>query len=87
MIRSRRHVQRNGSTTARSSIYELSKVLFALCILPFGLIAASWRRAIAVGYGLMQFVVDSLAAMLGISFVLFVGYCLARALLYPLFQR
>ena len=87
MIHYHRHVQKNDSTKARSSIYQLSKLLFGLCMLPFGLIGASWRRAIAVGRGILRFAVDFLAAMLGISFVLFVGYCLARASLYPLFQQ
>jgi hypothetical protein len=62
------------------------KRLCWLGLLPFRLVAAVWGLAIAVGVGIIRFSVNLCAAMLGLTFVLFVGYCMARALLYPLFS-
>jgi hypothetical protein len=67
------------------SIRDALERLLWLILLPFRLVAAVWRLAVAVGVGIIRFSVNFCVAMLGLTFVLFVGYCLARALLYPLF--
>jgi Cu/Ag efflux pump CusA len=67
------------------STREVGERLIWLILLPFRVVGAVWSLAIAVGVGIVRFSVNFCAAMLGIIFVLFVGYCMARALLYPLF--
>lgn len=67
------------------SIWGVLKRLIWAILLPFRLVAAAWRISVAVGVGIVRFSADLCAALLGLAFVLFVGTCLIRALLHPLF--
>ncbi len=56
-----------------------------LLTLPLRLAVAIWRLTVALGVGVVHFGVNLIAAAFGMVVMLFVGFCLARALLHPLF--
>jgi hypothetical protein len=60
--------------------------LFWKLALPFRLIAQAWRVMVALGVGVVRFGVELTAAVLGVTVALFVGYCVPRTLLHPLYQ-
>ena len=60
---------------------------FWLLTLPFRLVAVIWRLAVALGVGVVRFGLNLIAAALGLTVLLFVGFCLTRVVLHPLFLR
>lgn len=60
--------------------------LFWRLALPFRLIALAWSLVVALGVGVVRFGVELIAAALGMTVALFVGYCVVRTILHPLFQ-
>lgn len=60
---------------------------FRLLTLPFRLVAVVWCLTVALGVGVVRLGVNLIAAALGLTVLLFVGFCLARVLFHPLFLR
>ena len=75
-----------GRTNLCSSCCAWGLFLFWKVALPFRLIALAWRVMVALGVGVVRFGVELTAAVLGVTVALFVGYCVMRTLLHPLFH-
>lgn len=54
--------------------------------LPIRLIGQAWRLAVKLGVSMVRIGVELVAAVLGVTIALFVGYCVMRTLFHPLFQ-
>ena len=75
-----------GRTNVCGSCWSWGLFIFWRLALPFQLIALAWRLSVKLGVSMVRFGVELVAAMVGITVALFVGYCVLRTLLYPLFQ-
>ncbi|WLI91097.1 hypothetical protein Q4S45_08255 [Massilia sp. R2A-15] len=75
-----------GRFNVFSSCWSWGMFLFWKLAVPFRLIALGWRVMVALGVGVVRFGVELTAAVLGVTVALFVGYCVMRTLLHPLFQ-
>jgi hypothetical protein len=73
-------------TSACSSCWSRGLFLFWKLALPFRLIALAWCLSVKLGVSVIRFGVELVAAVLGVTVALFVGYCVLRTLLHPLFQ-
>jgi hypothetical protein len=76
---------RKGWTNVCSSCWSLGLFLFRALALPLRLIALAWRLIVGLGVGVVRFGVELIATALGFTVALFVGYCVIRTLLHPLF--